>query len=862
MRQRLGHAAVAPAGARRPERVEHGLLGRVDRGGEERVEVERRRSRRAGAARRAAREETRSEEDLAAAVVGDRAGAGEPEAGAAGDALELGEVERRVGGDDGDAAARRACAAARRRRPSSRPTGTPSTRRSRREPKFASTSTPTVAPLRRRGWPCRCRPSSRSRSSRCRRPPRPRPRRRRGGVRQRAARVGRLDLHDARVVEPAVVALADDRDHHVVDADRAGRRRPPRPPRRRRRGRPPSWRSGRPASRTRPHSRICERAGQLAGAVEHRHARPAPARPTAWPGRPGRSRSRPCARRRARRRLGLVARRRSRGRPARRRRRRSSRAARARARRCAAPSSRAGCGQASIGADPTVGYGVAACRLAMPVVWSDRHTLPRPRRRGLGRACARPATEVPARAERDPRRARGGRRAARSSRRRPQPTSALLDACTTPAWSTTSRSAWADWEAAGLTDDPGQDRVVPYIFPHPGAGRRPPERSPAATAARAPAMFAYDTMTPDRPRHVGGGARGARRRADRRRARARGRAGRVRLLPPARPPRDAHRLRRLLLPEQRRGRRGARLRADGGEPGRGHRRRRPPRQRHPGDLLRATPTVLTGSVHVDPGAGWFPHFLGFADETGTDGRGREPQRAARARHRRRRLARGRGASSPTGRRARRRARSWSRSAWTPRAAIPESPLDVTARRLPRGGPRARRARPADRGGAGGRLRPGRDRAARARGARPASRRERVAERDRSGSARTSTRACSPSRARTSKPPPHWRLEAVAATRAPRSLDRRRRPPQRGLHRGRRDLGRLAARPRGRGAPERLTTGREPRRTGRTPSRASRRTARPWPTPTRATSGSCPPPAARRAGSSRARARCGSTTRGS
>jgi acetoin utilization deacetylase AcuC-like enzyme len=26
--------------------------------------------------------------------------------------------------------------------------------------------------------------------------------------------------------------------------------------------------------------------------------------------------------------------------------------------------------------------------------------------------------------------------------------------------------------------------------------------------------------------------------------------------------------------------------------------------------------VATGSVHVDPGAGWFPHFLGFATETG------------------------------------------------------------------------------------------------------------------------------------------------------------------------------------------------------------------------------------------------------
>jgi acetoin utilization deacetylase AcuC-like enzyme len=30
------------------------------------------------------------------------------------------------------------------------------------------------------------------------------------------------------------------------------------------------------------------------------------------------------------------------------------------------------------------------------------------------------------------------------------------------------------------------------------------------------------------------------------------------------------------------------------------------------------PGVLTGSVHVDPGAGWFPHFLGFATEIGAD----------------------------------------------------------------------------------------------------------------------------------------------------------------------------------------------------------------------------------------------------
>ena len=32
--------------------------------------------------------------------------------------------------------------------------------------------------------------------------------------------------------------------------------------------------------------------------------------------------------------------------------------------------------------------------------------------------------------------------------------------------------------------------------------------------------------------------------------------------------------------------------------------------------------VLYGSVHVDPGAGWFPHVVGYADETGTgDGAG-------------------------------------------------------------------------------------------------------------------------------------------------------------------------------------------------------------------------------------------------
>ena len=76
---------------------------------------------------------------------------------------------------------------------------------------------------------------------------------------------------------------------------------------------------------------------------------------------------------------------------------------------------------------------------------------------------------------------------------------------------------------------------------------------------------------------------------------------------------DASCVRRLLLPEQR-GRRGGALAAPA----------RPVAvldvDAHHGNGTQAIfydrDDVLVGSVHVDPGAGWFPHFLGFADETG------------------------------------------------------------------------------------------------------------------------------------------------------------------------------------------------------------------------------------------------------
>ena len=110
---------------------------------------------------------------------------------------------------------------------------------------------------------------------------------------------------DAGVVQPAVVALADDRDHHGVDADRAARGHAA-ATRRRRRG--PRHRRGEVDRRL--DQRPIRRSGssrQLARAVEHGHtrrdrlgpqpldrsgqdrrSRPAGGSPTPWRGRPPR----------------------------------------------------------------------------------------------------------------------------------------------------------------------------------------------------------------------------------------------------------------------------------------------------------------------------------------------------------------------------------------------------------------------------------------------------------------------------------------------------------------------------------------------------------------------------------------------
>ena len=198
-----------------------------------------------------------------------------------------------------------------------------------------------------------------------------------------------------------------------------------------------------------------------------------------------------------------------------------------------------------------------------------------------------------------------------SSRLSAQPDAALLAVHDGELLDYLSR-AWSDWEAAGLTDDPGQDRVVPYLFPHPGLFSGFPPVRAAAISARA-GQFAYDTMTLIGP----GTWEAARAAADA----ALTAADLVLEGEPAayaccRPP--GH--------HATRGSFGGSCYLNNAAAAAARLRSRLGRvavidvDAHHGNGTQAIfyddPEVLVGSVHVDPGAGWFPHFLGFADETG------------------------------------------------------------------------------------------------------------------------------------------------------------------------------------------------------------------------------------------------------
>jgi acetoin utilization deacetylase AcuC-like enzyme len=179
------------------------------------------------------------------------------------------------------------------------------------------------------------------------------------------------------------------------------------------------------------------------------------------------------------------------------------------------------------------------------------------------------------------------------------------------------RSAWEEWEASGLAEDPGQDRVVPYLFPTAamlGVARAGSTLEPARSVAARGGRYCYDTMTLIGP----GTWAGARAALDVAIGAADLVAGGVRLAYAlCRPPGHhattggfggscylnnaaaaAHRLRSRI------GGPVAVLDIDA----------------HHGngteEIFWQDGEVLTASVHVDPAAGWFPHYAGFADAAG------------------------------------------------------------------------------------------------------------------------------------------------------------------------------------------------------------------------------------------------------
>jgi acetoin utilization deacetylase AcuC-like enzyme len=255
-------------------------------------------------------------------------------------------------------------------------------------------------------------------------------------------------------------------------------------------------------------------------------------------------------------------------------------------------------------------------RLALPIVWSDRHRLHEPGGE-VWIGVRTPGTEVPRRAEaiRDALRARDAPFVAAES----HPDDDVLAVHDAPLLRYLS-TAWEEWDAAGLPADPGQDRVVPYVFAHPGLTPHFAPAVPAATWAR-PGYFAYDTMT-----LVGPGTYEAARAAVDAAltaadlvASGEARAAYACCRPPG------HHVTRTTYGGScylnNAAAAAARLLTRLGAPV-----AVVDIDAHHGNGTQAIfydrADVLTGSVHVDPGAGWFPHFLGFATETGAaDGAG-------------------------------------------------------------------------------------------------------------------------------------------------------------------------------------------------------------------------------------------------
>jgi acetoin utilization deacetylase AcuC-like enzyme len=246
--------------------------------------------------------------------------------------------------------------------------------------------------------------------------------------------------------------------------------------------------------------------------------------------------------------------------------------------------------------------------LGIPVVWSDRCLLHEPGAE-IWVGVRTPPAEVPERAERILEALTGAGAEVVDAADHDD---AFLFAVHDGGLVRFLAGAWAAWEEARMPEEQGQDRVVPYVFPAVGLTSGRAALEPAATWART-GFWCFDTMT-----LIGPGTWEAVRAAVDCALTA---VDRVRDGAPiayacCRPP--GHHAARALY--------GgscylnnAAVAAQALLEGRG-RVAVVDLDAHHGNGAQAIfwtrGDVLTASVHVDPRAGWFPHFLGVADETG------------------------------------------------------------------------------------------------------------------------------------------------------------------------------------------------------------------------------------------------------
>jgi acetoin utilization deacetylase AcuC-like enzyme len=174
-------------------------------------------------------------------------------------------------------------------------------------------------------------------------------------------------------------------------------------------------------------------------------------------------------------------------------------------------------------------------------------------------------------------------------------------------------TAWDRWVGTGFPDDPGQNRVVPYLFPSAELLGGLPIREPAAVHARA-GRYCYDTMT-----LIGPGTWEAARAAVDVAITAADlvTAGAAAAYALCRPP--GHHVTREAF--------GgscylnnAAVAVEALRDGGAKKVAVVDIDAHHGNgtqsLFYDRGDVFYASLHVDPGAGWFPHYLGFADELG------------------------------------------------------------------------------------------------------------------------------------------------------------------------------------------------------------------------------------------------------